>query len=104
MARRGAAIILDLGAEQPRVEDVHDAMGELINIIAGNVNGVLSGSNHLSLPAIIHGNDFKLRFPRHVLLSEVAFSHGGEPVVVILLGEDKLGVRLEPRAGVVAGD
>ena len=103
MARRAAAIMLDLGAEPPRAEDVHDAMGELINIIAGNVKGVLSGSNHLSLPTIIHGNDFKLRFPRHVLLGEVAFGYGGEPVVVMLLGEDKLGVRSGPRDGAVAG-
>src|ERR1044071_3306127 len=47
--------------------DVQDVMCELVNIIAGNVKGMLSGVNLLSLPSFIKGGEFELRFPRHVL-------------------------------------
>jgi hypothetical protein len=69
----------------------------LVNIVAGNIKGVLSGSSDLLLPSLIRGKDFMLMFPRHVLLSEVAFGYAGEPVIVMLLGEDKLTDRLEQR-------
>lgn len=32
-------------------------------------------------------------FARHVRLSEIVFTESGEPVVVMLLGEDKLAAR-----------
>jgi chemotaxis protein CheX len=97
MARRAAMVMFSLDGEPPKVEDIQDAMCELVNIVAGNIKGVLSGSSHLLLPSLIRGNDFRLMFPRHVLLSEIAFGYAGEPVIVMLLGEDKLSDRLEQR-------
>jgi CheY-specific phosphatase CheX len=93
VARNAAAVMF--GAEGAKVsnEDVHDAVCELINIIAGNIKGALSGSSHLSLPNLVKGQDFKLMFPRHVLLSEAQFIYRGEPLLVMLLGEDKLPLR-----------
>jgi CheY-specific phosphatase CheX len=95
------AMFATVEAEQ-RPEDVEDAMCELINIISGNVKGVLSGSSHLSLPSLVKGMDFKLMFPRHLLLSEIHFAYRGEPVCVMLLGEDKLASSRE-RTEVAAG-
>lgn len=95
MARHAATVMLSLDAEPAKVEDVQDAMCELVNIIAGNVKGILSGSSYLSLPTLTRGNDFKLTFSRHILLSETAFNYAGEPVGVLLLGEDKLASRPE---------
>lgn len=43
-------------------------------------------------------------FPHHILLSEAAFSYTGEPVVVMLLGDDKLAARLEQRESAPAGN
>lgn len=43
-------------------------------------------------------------FPRHILLGEAAFTYAGEPVVVLLLGDDKLTARLEQREGAPAGN
>lgn len=97
VARRVATVMFSLDNEPPMVEDVQDAMGELVNILAGNVKGVLSGSSHLCFPKLVSGQDLKPMFPRHVRLSEIAFTYIGEPVVVMLLGEDKLATRLEQR-------
>jgi CheY-specific phosphatase CheX len=102
MARQAATVMFGTAQEDDAPEDMQDAMCELVNIVAGNIKGVLSGSSHLSLPSLIRGNDFKLTFPRHILLSEAAFKYLGEPVVVSLLGEDKLAARLERGNGAAA--
>lgn len=104
MARQAATVMFGTAQQDDKPEDLQDAMCELVNIVAGNVKGILSGSSHLSLPTLIRGNDVKLTFPRHVLLSEVAFDYAGEPVVVMLLGEDKFASRLQERHGAAAED
>jgi CheY-specific phosphatase CheX len=95
VARHVAGIMFGADDGTRPAEDVNDAMCEMINIITGNVKGVLSGSSHLSLPNLVKGQDFKLLFPRHILLSEAHFTYRAEPVLVILLGEDKMAARKE---------
>ena len=97
VARRAATLMFSADETTLSTEDVHDAMCELINIIAGNVKGFLSGTSHLSLPNLVRGQDFKLMFPRHVLLSEANFVYRDEPLLVMLLGEDKLASRKDNR-------
>ena len=93
VARNAAGVMFDAEGVTVSNEDIHDAICELINIIAGNIKGALSGSSHLSLPNLVRGKDFKLMFPRHVLLSECHFIYRGEPLLVMLLGEDALAAR-----------
>jgi CheY-specific phosphatase CheX len=90
VARSAATAMFATAEAEQRPEDIEDAMCELIAIIAGNIKGVLSGSSHLSLPSLVKGMDFKLMFPRHVLFGEVHFIYRGDPLCVMLLGEDKL--------------
>jgi len=99
VGRRVAAVMFGSDEMETSAADVNDAMCEMINIIAGNVKGVLSGSSHLALPNLVKGQDFKLMFPRHVLLSEADFMCNGQPVLVIVLGEDKIAARKESRPG-----
>jgi chemotaxis protein CheX len=95
VAQGAAAVMFDKTPESATLDDIQDTMCELINIIAGNVKGVLSGSSFLSLPSVVKGSDFKLRFPRHVLLSEVSFESDGRPLLVRLLGEDRAGAQID---------
>jgi chemotaxis protein CheX len=41
-------------------EDVRDAMGELANMIAGNLKPVLPHGVHLSMPSLVEGSDYSL--------------------------------------------
>jgi len=43
--------------------DIQDAMGELINMVGGNVKAQLPGPSSLSLPNVIQGNDFCWKVP-----------------------------------------
>ena len=38
--------------DQPDAEDVEDAVGELVNVVAGSVKGALGGSSRLGLPVV----------------------------------------------------
>ncbi|MBI2365785.1 MAG: chemotaxis protein CheX [Deltaproteobacteria bacterium] len=69
LARHVATVMFGSDEMETSAADVNDAMCEMINVIAGNVKGVLSGSSHLTLPNLVKGQDFKLMFPRHVLMS-----------------------------------
>jgi chemotaxis protein CheX len=95
LARHAVAQMSDGTPESVTTEDIQDTMCELINIIAGNIKGALSDSSFLSLPSAVKGSDFRLRFPRHVLLSEVSFQSNGQPLLVRLLGEDKAAAQIE---------
>ena len=41
-------------------EDVRDAIGELANMVAGNLKSVLPGGVCLSMPSVIDGSDYAL--------------------------------------------
>jgi len=40
--------------------DVLDAIGEVVNMIAGNLNSTLTGGAVMSMPAVVTGSDFTL--------------------------------------------
>ncbi|PYG01042.1 Chemotaxis phosphatase CheX [Georgenia satyanarayanai] len=52
-ADRIARALLDMGPGEPvAVQDLRDALGEIANVIGGNLKGLMTGSNALSLPVV----------------------------------------------------
>ena len=51
-----AAALLGMTVEEVEPGDVDDAIGELVNIVGGNVKSVLPGPSSLSLPLVAHGS------------------------------------------------
>jgi CheY-specific phosphatase CheX len=90
LAQHAACLMFRIVRDKVTSLDVQDVMCELVNIIAGNVKGMLSGTNFLSLPSFTEGGEFELRFTRHVLLSEACFAFESQPLLVQVLGEDRL--------------
>ncbi len=43
---------------EPTSDEIHDALGEIGNIVAGNVKALVPEPSHLSLPAVAFGNDY----------------------------------------------
>ena len=64
-----------LGIEPPEEfnDDVRDAVGELANMIAGNLKPVLPPGVALSMPTLVEGTDYALRVLGGNLASMVAF-------------------------------
>lgn len=55
LGRRVASGMFGVGPDRVSDEDVQDALGELANILGGNIKPLFPAPNHLSLP--FHGGD-----------------------------------------------
>lgn len=41
-------------------DDVRDVLGEIVNILGGNIKGILEGHSSLSLPMVVEGTDYNI--------------------------------------------
>lgn len=65
--------------------DVDDALGELTNMVAGNLKIVLPRSCQLSLPAVVEGIDDRVIVPGTRIAGQVLFEPKSQPLLVTLL-------------------
>lgn len=80
LARRLGAAMFDVDEEALSIEDVVDALGEVANIIGGNIKALLPGPSELGLPTVHHR---KALHPLDAVV-EQAFDCMGEPLRVCL--------------------
>jgi chemotaxis protein CheX len=83
-ARRAAGIMFSLGDEPATPADIQDALGELANMIGGNIKGLCPEVCWLSLPVVVEGIDCAVNFPGARLLTKVPFCSGRYPLAVSL--------------------
>ena len=63
------------GLKPDRVdEDVRDSLGELANMVGGNLKSVLPPGVALSMPSVVDGSDYALRICGGNATNTVAFS------------------------------
>lgn len=84
MAMIVASAMFDSDTAPPE-EDVRDAIGELTNMLAGNVKALLPGPCAISLPSVALGADYALRVVGADPVAWAAFTCRGEPLSVTLL-------------------
>lgn len=85
LARRVASVIFGVAPEMASQDEVQDALGELTNMIGGQMKSLLPRPTHLSLPAVAEGVDYTLRIPGCRILNQVRLDCAGESFVVTLL-------------------
>jgi chemotaxis protein CheX len=90
LARRAASILLGVDEQGVTPEEVRDAMGELTNIIGGNLKGLLPDPSQLSVPAVVEGHEVTLQVQGTHPVSEVTFDCDGQLMRVTLLRRDEL--------------
>ena len=66
-------------------EEVADALGELANMVGGNVKALLPEPCRISLPAVADGMDYRLSVPGARPVTAVTWTCQGEPLMVRLL-------------------
>jgi len=88
MAAESAAIMFDLERAGVSISDMQDALGELANMIGGNVKALLPEHCHLSLPMVVEGIDYSFRVPGSRLVSRIPMRSGEHRVTVSLLESD----------------
>jgi chemotaxis protein CheX len=85
LARHLAASALKEDPQQLTAADVQDALGELANILAGNIKMLLPRPSRLSLPVVVDGASYELSAPGTHPILEMAFLSEGQPVEVRIL-------------------
>jgi len=83
LAKRCASAMFSTDSTTPA--EVRDALGEIVNMIGGNVKSLLPGPSKLSLPAIAEGIDYQMSVPGTRVMSEVNFRSQGQPMQVTVL-------------------
>ena len=81
-ARRAAAAFLAMEMDEVSEEDLSDVLGELANIVGGNVKAMLPSGAHLSLPHVMLAPESSARYPSAERITGVYGMWEGEPVSV----------------------
>ena len=85
LIRRAASIMFDLPVDQLSEDDERDVIGELTNVIAGNIKALFPGSNSISLPTIIDGSDYTVSILDVKTSEAFSFSLDGEHMTVTVV-------------------
>jgi len=81
-----------LSMDMPETVDdvVRDVLGELANMIGGNLKCVLAGGLKLSMPSVVDGTDHSLRVCRAGVRERLIFRCLDEVFSVVVLREERL--------------
>jgi chemotaxis protein CheX len=82
LARMAAAAMFDRPAEQLDDREVADALGELTNMVGGNIKSLIPGPSRLSMPAVTVGSSLTVPMPGMSLVSTVSLACEGLPLTV----------------------
>ena len=77
--------MFDLPAEQLADDDDRDVIGELANVIAGNIKALMPGSNSISLPTIVEGSDYHVSTLDVRSSADFSFTLDGESMTVTVM-------------------
>ena len=81
-ARRAAAAFLAVEPDEVSQEDLSDVLGELANIVGGNVKAMLPPGATLSLPQVILAPESTTRYPNAERISGLYGRWEGEPISI----------------------
>lgn len=70
---------------EPDVADVQDAVGELTNMIAGNIKSILPSPSSLGLPVVAIGRDYQLQVMGTDTAGEVHYESEGDRLRVCIV-------------------
>ena len=85
VARRVAQVMFDVPLEEISEADMHDAIGEVTNMTAGNVKAFVEGYCRLSLPTVTGGVNMSISMPGSRIIAVTAFDCGDEAFSVVLV-------------------
>lgn len=79
-----AAAMFGTPAQEVTDDEVRDALGELANMVAGNVKAQLPSQTQLSLPTVVRGRDLSVDVPGATIETAAGFRCAGLPFSVCL--------------------
>jgi chemotaxis protein CheX len=83
-ARHAAAAFLAMEPDEVSEEDISDVLGEIANIVGGNVKAMLPAGCLLSLPQVVLAPEWASRYPSAVQVAGLYGTWRGEPVSITM--------------------
>lgn len=84
VARTAAAAMFMMAEDELSEAEIGDALGELTNMIGGNIKSLLPEPSRLSLPSVTEGLDHTTRVCGASLVTEVALTAGAGALHIAL--------------------
>jgi chemotaxis protein CheX len=81
-ANHFAATMFGMEPDELASDEVRDALGELCNMTAGGIKGLIDGACQLGIPAVAEGTSYEFTIPKGKITCAVDMSFEGSPVVV----------------------
>jgi chemotaxis protein CheX len=94
LAGRAAAAMFEMGEDELEDGEVADAVGELVNIIGGNIKCLLPEPSQLSLPTVLQGGAQVVTVPGSRLMEHVELECGGDRLSIAVWNRQD-----DPRTG-----
>ena len=82
LSHRFGGQMLGIPADEVTSQDVGDSLGELTNMVGGNIKSLLPAPSQLSLPSVAAGESCTVRVPGAVLISRSALICGTGTVTI----------------------
>ena len=87
--RAAAARMFSVPEAELTNEDLRDALGELTNMVGGNVKTLLPGSEFISLPTVIEGSNYGVARLDSDVVAQTEASYEGGPLRAVLLADHR---------------
>jgi CheY-specific phosphatase CheX len=85
LALTATTIMFGMAQAEVAVSDIQDCMGELVNMVAGNVKAFFPQGCQLSLPSVVEGSDHSTRVPGSKMIANLPMRCGTHCLNVRLL-------------------
>ena len=67
------------------LDDARDSLGEIVNVLAGNLKPLLPGGVGLSIPSVVQGSDYSFRICGGNLCEKLCFADDSGPFRITLV-------------------
>jgi chemotaxis protein CheX len=85
LAQTIGATMFGVEFDQTTPDQVIDALGELVNIVSGNIKSFLPEPSQLSLPSVAEGTDYFFRVVGSRQLAKLTYTCQGEPFQITIV-------------------
>ncbi|MDQ1709722.1 MAG: chemotaxis protein CheX [Frankiaceae bacterium] len=82
LSHRFGGQMLGIPADEVTSQDVGDSLGELTNMVGGNIKSLLPSPSNLSIPSVAEGSDYSISAPGTDLLAQLTLRCEGEPMLI----------------------
>lgn len=85
LACRAASVMFGREEASVSASEIYDALGELANMISGNLKTLLPKPSFLSLPCVVEGFNDALEEPESATYRQITWDCGGQSLMVTVL-------------------